>query len=74
MERYEIRVVGHLESRRARSLGCSGVRPLESGHSILSFDATDPSALYGLLARLRDLGLELVDLHRPTDRGDDAAR
>ncbi len=67
MERYEIRVTGHLESRRARSLGCSDVQTLDSGESVLGFDAADQSALYGLLARLRDLGVALVGLRKCTN-------
>jgi hypothetical protein len=64
MERYEIQIVGHIEPRRARSLGCEGVRPLATGRSVLTYEATDQAALYGLLARLRDLGIELVALRR----------
>lgn len=64
MERYEIQVVGHIEPRRARSLGCDGVQPLETGHCVLTFEAADRAALYGLLARLRDLGVELIALRR----------
>ena len=60
MEHYEIQVVGHLDERRARALGCELRRLLPDGRSELTFAALDQSALYGLLARLRDVGLELV--------------
>jgi hypothetical protein len=69
MKRYAIQVVGHIEPRRARLLGCDGVRPLESGQSVLTFGAVDQSALYGLLGRLRDLGIELVALQRDSNPG-----
>lgn len=60
MDRYEIRVTGHLDERRARSLGCEELRLLPGGTSLLAFRAADQAALYGLLARLRDAGLGLV--------------
>ena len=59
MNRYEIRVAGHLEIRRARALGAEACRRLPDGRSLLVFALADPSATYGTLARLRDAGLEL---------------
>jgi hypothetical protein len=79
MEHYEIRVVGHLNERRAAELGCERLRRLPDGHSVLTFAAVDQAALYGLLGRLRDAGLELVAIERgdepvsPT-RSNDMAR
>lgn len=64
MEQYEIQVVGHLDERRARALGCSQLRLLPGGRSALIFTAVDQAALYGLLGRLRDAGLELVAAER----------
>jgi hypothetical protein len=60
MDRYEIRIAGHLDQRRAHALGCDELRQLPGGTSLLVFTAVDQAALYGLLARLRDAGLELV--------------
>jgi hypothetical protein len=60
MEHYEIQVVGHLGQRRADALGCERLRLLPDGRSVLTFAVVDQAALYGLLARLRDAGLELV--------------
>ena len=62
MERYEIQVVGHLDMRRVRALGCGELRRLPSGDSVLIFAALDQTALYGLFARLRDAGLALVSV------------
>ncbi len=69
MERYEIQVVGHVDSRRGRTLGCEPVLNLENGSALLRFPPLDQAALYGLLARLRDAGIELVGLRRlaPSD-------
>ncbi len=64
MDRYEIQVTGHLDHRRARSLGCEAPRLLPGGDSRLTFLAVDQSALYGLLTGLRDAGLELVAVER----------
>ena len=64
MDRYEIRVAGHLDSRRARFLGCEELRLLPGGDSLLVFVAVDRAALYGLLTRLRDAGLELIAAER----------
>jgi len=64
MDRYEIRVAGHLGARRARALGCEELRLLPGGDSLLTFTAADQAALYGLLTRLRDAGLELVAAER----------
>jgi hypothetical protein len=60
MERYEIRVAGHLGQRRAQVLGCEELRLLPGGDSQLTFVAVDQAALYGL----RDAGLELVSVER----------
>ena len=64
MDRYEIRVAGHLDQRRARFLGCEELRLLPGGDSLLIFLAVDQAALYGLLTRLRDAGLELIAAER----------
>ena len=64
MNRYEIRVVGHLDARRARALGAEECLLLPEGDSILIVSAVDRAATYGLLARLRDAGLELIGVTR----------
>jgi hypothetical protein len=64
MDRYEIRVAGHLPRRRADSLGCEELRLLPDGDSLLIFAAVDQAALYGLVTRLRDAGLGLVAAER----------
>ena len=64
MDTYEIRVAGHLSLWRAQDLGCEGLRLLPDGESLLTFAAIDQPALYGLMTRLRDAGLELLAAER----------
>jgi hypothetical protein len=64
MEHYQIQVVGHLDQRRADAFGCERLRLLPDGRSVLTFAAVDQAALYGLLARLRDAGVELIAAER----------
>jgi hypothetical protein len=73
MNRYEIRVVGHLDARRARALGAEALCLLPDGDSVLIVAAADAAATYGLLARLRDAGLELVAVTRLSRSGNDPA-
>jgi hypothetical protein len=60
--RYEIVVRGRLSSRYAAAF--DGVR-LQSreGQTSLHAELVDQSQLYGLLNRLRDLGIELVSVN-----------
>jgi hypothetical protein len=64
MNRYEIRVAGHIDQRRATALGCTELRLLPDGGSQLVFVAADQAAFYGLMTRLRDAGIELVEVRR----------
>jgi hypothetical protein len=64
MNRYEIRVAGHIDQRRAAALGCTELRLLPDGGSQLVFVAADQAAFYGLMTRLRDAGIELVEVRR----------
>jgi hypothetical protein len=60
--RYEIRLKGHLDARWAdRFAGLSFT--LESdGTTILAGPVVDQAALYGLLRKVRDLGLPLLSV------------
>jgi hypothetical protein len=76
VNRYEIRVANSLDPRRAHALGCEALGLLPGGGSLLRFAAADQSALYGLLARLRNAGIELVAVNRivaPAEKGDGGA-
>jgi len=71
MNRYELQVVGHIDARLARALGAELGGRTPDGLSVLVFSSIDAAATYGLLARLRDLGLELVSMApvAPDDAG-----
>jgi hypothetical protein len=70
---YEIRVAGVLDSRWAAwfdGLQVSG----RSEETVISGLLTDQSALHGLLAKVRDLGLTLIAVRRLDPRsGEEAA-
>jgi len=60
MQRVEIRVKEHLDIDWAEWLGDFTITHLESSETILIGSVPDQAALYGLIAKLRDLGVELI--------------
>jgi hypothetical protein len=70
-QRYEIVIRGRLSSRYARAFDGATLVP-HHGQTTLHADLVDQSQLYGLLNRLRDLGIELVSVN-PAAETDDAA-
>ena len=72
MDRYEIQVAGRIGPRRAAALNCEVVEATHE-RTLLAFDAADSTALYGLLARLRDTGLDLLAVTRTAAPARDAA-
>lgn len=58
--RYEIRFRGHLDERHARWFEGLAMTRLPDGETLLTGTLPDLSALYGILSRVRDLGLELT--------------
>ncbi len=61
---YEIRIVGHLDSRWADWFGDLSFTHESDGTTILYGPVVDQAALHGLLRRVRDLGLPLVSVTR----------
>jgi hypothetical protein len=60
---YEIRVEGVLDDRWAAWFG--GLRVENDGtQTVISGLLTDQPALHGLLAKIRDVGLCLISVHR----------
>jgi hypothetical protein len=61
---YEIRFRGQLDERRARWFEDMQMQPMPDGVTALTGQVLDQSALYGILSRIRDLGLELISVRR----------
>jgi hypothetical protein len=60
MLRVEIRIRGHLDKSWADWLHALTIEHTASGESVIAGGIEDEAALYGLITRLRDLGLTLV--------------
>jgi len=63
---YEIRIEGHLDDQWADWFGGMSITLEEDGTTLLSGPVTDQPALYGVLRKVRDLGLTLVAVNRTT--------
>ncbi len=62
MQRVEIRVEGHLDPSWADWLDGFTLGHTNQGETVLTGDVKDQAALYGLIAKLRDLGVKLVSV------------
>ena len=61
---YEIRVRGHIGDSWSPWFEGLTIHPEESGETVLTGPLVDDAALYGVLMKIRDLGLSLVELKR----------
>jgi hypothetical protein len=61
---YEIRLKGHLEARWVDWFDNLSVAHAADGTTTLTGPLIDQAALYGLLRKLRDLGLPLLAVNR----------
>lgn len=59
---YEIRLHGHLDGRRARQFAGLTVTLLPEGETLLTGAIVDQAALHGILARIRDMGMPLLEV------------
>lgn len=64
MERYSIRIAGHLAPRWAKWLDGLDLRHETDGTTLLSGSLPDQSALFGVLTKIRDLNLVLLSVER----------
>lgn len=61
---YQIRVQGHLGSEWSDWFGGLSIRREGNGDTLLSGAVVDQAALYGLLRKVRDLGMPLISVNR----------
>jgi hypothetical protein len=61
---YQIRIKGHLNAQWTDWFGGLTITPEENGDTLLTGEVVDQSALYGLLKKVRDLGMPLVSVIR----------
>lgn len=62
MQQVEIVIKGHLDPQWSEWLEGLTISHIVDNKTILCGEVVDQSALYGLLSRLRDLGLALVSV------------
>jgi len=67
LDRYEIRVNGHLADRWAAWFDGMTVTRQADGTTVLEGPVADQAALHGLLRKVSDLGVPLVSV-TPTDQ------
>jgi len=60
---YEFRVAGHLDDRWSSWFGDLTIASHDDGTCTLTGPVADQAQLYGVLARLRDIGATLLSLH-----------
>jgi hypothetical protein len=65
---YQIRVEGHLSQQWTDWFGGLIVTREENGDTLLTGPVVDQAALYGLLKKVRDLGMPLVSIKRVEPR------
>jgi hypothetical protein len=59
---YQIRLKGHLDSEWADWFGGLTITLEDNGETLLTGPVRDQAALYGLLKKVRDLGLPLLSV------------
>jgi len=60
---YEIRIEGHLTDPRANYFEGLQVTQLPNGESLISGQIEDQAALFGVLIRIRDMGIPLLSVN-----------
>jgi hypothetical protein len=63
IQRYEIVVHGHLTSEWAVVFDGMEVICLPNGNTLITGNLADQADLYGMLMRLRDLGITLISVN-----------
>ena len=61
---YQIRIKGHVGREWADWFGGLAITALDNGETLLTGPVVDQAALYGLLRKVRDVGMPLVSVMR----------
>ena len=61
---FEIRVEGHLNKIHNDDFDGMNISLLPNGQTLISGQALDQAALFGILIRIRDMGIPLVSVTR----------
>jgi hypothetical protein len=64
VDHYEIRLKGHLADRWISRFGDVSITLEQNGITLLTFPVVDQAALFGLLKKVRDVGLPLLSVNR----------
>ena len=73
MQVVEIRITGRIDRKWSDWFADLQIKHTERDEAILTGEVADQAALYGLLAKLRDLGLPLLSVSNvEADSGDEA--
>lgn len=70
---YQIRLKGHLGRQWTDWFGGLTITLEDNGETLLTGPVVDQAALYGLLKKVRDLGMPLVSVNRVQANQADAA-
>lgn len=70
---YQIRVEGQLDCNWTDWFGGMAIAAQANGDSVLTGAIVDQAALYGILKKVRDLGMSLVSVNRVNPREPDAS-
>lgn len=63
-EMYRIRIKGHLDPSWANEFSGLTLSHLDDGTTLLQGPVADQAALHGILTRIRDLGLPLLEVQQ----------
>ena len=61
---YQIRIEGHLGTQWTNWFEGMSITLEENGETLISGPVNDQAALYGLLKKVRDLGMPLISVNR----------
>jgi hypothetical protein len=59
---YQIKIEGHLDNSWQEWFEGMSIRRLKDGNTLLSGEVVDQAGLYGLLKKIRNLGISLISI------------